>query len=338
MRALQLIDGVGLEHLTLTDLPEPKPGPGEVAIRMRAASLNYRDLMMVEGAYGPRGTPLPLTPLSDGCGVVEATGEGVSRVAVGDRVCPMFFQKWLDGAPSPQTQASALGLPIPGVAREVAVYHEDGVSKVPTSLSDEEAACLPCAGLTAWRALFEDADLRPGASVLLEGTGGVSVFGLQFAHAAGMQTIITSSSDAKLERAKKLGADCLINYRQTAEWGRSAREFTSGRGVDFVMEVGGAGTLGQALRCIALGGHIAIIGVLGGAAEPLSIGQMIGTGAKLQGVQVGSRAMFERMGRFIEQAALKPVVDKVFPLAEARAAFEAMRAGEHFGKIVLRFD
>ena len=336
MRTLQLVDDIGLEHLKVIELPDPKPGPGEVLIRMKAASLNYRDLLMVGGAYG-RGTPLPLTPLSDGCGVVEAVGEGVARFAVGDRVSSLFFQKWLAGKPTPQTQASALGVPIPGVGRELAVYHEDGLSKVPAFLSDDQASTLACAGLTAWRALFEDADLEPGDTVVLQGTGGVSIFGLQFAHAAGYRTIVTSSSDEKLERAKALGADHTINYKDTPEWGRAAREITDGRGVDFVMEVGGAGTLTQSLRAVTLMGHVAIIGVLSGAEEPLNIGTMIGTGAKLQGVQVGSRAMFEGMCRAIEQNRIAPVVDKVFPFTEAVAAFEAMRAGEHFGKIVLQF-
>ncbi len=303
---------------------------------MKAVSLNYRDLLMVGGAYG-RATPLPLTPFSDGCGVVEAVGEGVTRVAPGDRVSTLFFQKFIAGKPTPATQASSLGLPIPGAGRELAVFHEDGVSKVPAFLTDRQVSTLACAALTAWRALFSDARLEPGDTVVLQGTGGVSIFGLQFAHAAGLRTIITSSSDEKLERARALGADHLINYRTTPEWGRAAREITGGRGVDFVMEVGGAGTLTESLRAITLMGHVAIIGVLAGAAEPLQIGSMIATGAKLQGVSVGSRAQFEAMCRAIELHRIEPVVDKVFPFTEARAAFEAMRAGEHFGKIVLDF-
>lgn len=337
MRALQLVDDVGLENLKVVELPDPKPGPGEVLVRMRAVSLNYRDLIMVAGAYG-RATPLPLTPFSDGCGIVEAVGEGVTRVAPGERVSTLFFQHWNAGKPTYQSQASALGLPIPGAGRELAVFHEDGVSKVPEFLSDHQVSTLACAALTAWRALFSDARLDPGDTVLLQGTGGVSIFGLQLAHAAGYRTIITSSSDEKLERAAALGADHLINYKTTPDWGRAAREITGGRGVDFVMEVGGAGTLTESLRCIALMGHIAIIGVLSGAAEPLQIGSMIATSARLQGVSVGSRAMFEAMCRAIELHRISPVVDKVFPFTEARAAFEAMRAGEHFGKIVLSFD
>jgi NADPH:quinone reductase-like Zn-dependent oxidoreductase len=337
MRALQLIDAIGLENLRVVELPDPVPGPREVLVRMRAVSLNYRDLLMVGGIYG-RATPLPLTPFSDGCGVVEAVGEGVTRFSPGDRVSTLFFQKWLAGKPTPETQMSALGMPIPGAGRELAAFHEDGLSKVPAFLTDHQVSTLACAALTAWRALFEDARLQPGDTVLLQGTGGVSIFGLQFAKAAGYRTIITSSSDEKLERARALGADHLINYRATPEWGLAARAITGGAGVDFVMEVGGAGTLTHSLKAIALMGHISIIGVLGGAAEPLQMGSMIGTGARLQGVSVGSRAMFEAMCRAIEAHRIAPVVDKVFDFTEARAAFEVMRAGEHFGKIVLGFD
>ncbi len=336
MLALQLVDGVGLEHLEVRELPDPAPGPFEVLVRMRAVSLNYRDLLMVGGVYG-RATPLPLTPFSDGCGIVEAVGDKVTRFAVGDRVSTLFFQSWLSGKPTHESQMSALGMPIPGAGRQLATFHEDGVSKVPAFLSDHQVSTLACAALTAWRALFEDARLHPGDTVLLQGTGGVSIFGLQFAKAAGYRTIITSSSDEKLARAKALGADHLINYKTTPEWGVAARELTGGRGVDFVMEVGGAGTLTQSLRAICLMGHIAIIGVLGGASEPLQMGSMIGTGAKLQGVSVGSRAMFEAMCKAIDLHRIAPVVDKVYPFTEARAAFEAMRGGEHFGKIVLTF-
>lgn len=336
MRALQLVDGFGLENLKVVELPDPKPGPYEVLVRMRAVSLNYRDLLMVGGVYGP-STPLPLTPFSDGCAIVEAVGEGVTRLAPGDRVSTLFFQKWIGGRPTRESLMSALGIPVPGAGRELAVFHEDGLSRVPAFLSDQQVATLACAALTAWRALFEDARLHPGDTVLLQGTGGVSIFGLQFARAAGYRTIITSSSDEKLERARALGADHGINYKTTPEWGRTARELTGGRGVDFIMGVGGA-TLAEGLRCISLMGQIAIIGVLGGATEPLPFGSMIATGAKLQGVSVGSREMFEAMCRAIEAHHIAPVVDKVFPFTEAVAAFEAMRAGEHFGKIVLTFD
>ncbi len=336
MRAIELSGGTGFDHLKIIEAPDPAPGPFEVLVRMRAVSLNYRDLLMVHGVYG-RSMPATITPFSDGCGMVEAVGEKVSRVKVGDRVATLFFQNWLAGKPTPAALASALGMPIPGAGRELATFHEDGVSKVPEFLSDEEVATLPCAALTAWRALFEDARLQPGDWVLLQGTGGVSIFGLQFAKAAGYRTIITSSSDDKLERARAMGADHVINYKTTSEWGAAARAITDGHGVDFVMEVGGAGTLTQSMKAIALGGHIAIIGVLGGASEPLQIGAMIGTGAKLQGVMVGSRAMFEAMCQAIDAHRIVPVVDKVLPFTQVVAAFEAMQAGEHFGKIVLTF-
>jgi NADPH:quinone reductase-like Zn-dependent oxidoreductase len=333
MRALQLIDGVGLDHLKLVELPDPIAGPHEVLVRIKAVSLNFRDLAMVNGAYGQQ-TPLPLTPFSDGCGVIEAVGEKVTRVKVGDRVATLFFQKWIAGPPTSEGLRSSLGVPIPGAGRELATFHEDGVSKVPDFLTDQQVACLPCAALTAWRALFEDARLRPGDSVLLLGTGGVSIFGLQFAKAAGYRAIITSSSDDKLERARGLGADHTINYRATPEWGAPARAAAGRGGVDFIMGVGGA-TVSEGLKCISLMGHIAIIGVVGGSPETLPFGGMIGTGARLQGVNVGSRTMFEAMCRAIETHRIAPVVDKVFPLEATRAAFEAMAAGEHFGKIAV---
>jgi NADPH:quinone reductase-like Zn-dependent oxidoreductase len=337
MRALNLIDGVGLEHLKIVEVDAPIPGPGEVLVRLRAVSLNYRDLLMVNGVYGRAGTPNPMTPFSDGCAVVESVGDGVTRFKPGDRVATLFFQNWIAGPPTPAALTSALGAPIPGVGREMAVFHQDGLSKVPDYLSDHQVATLPCAALTAWRALFHDARLKPGDTVLLQGTGGVSIFGLQMAKAAGYATIITSSSAAKLERAAALGADHGLNYRDTPQWGPAARALTGGRGVDFVMEVGGAGTVTQSLQAIALAGHIAIIGVLGGPAEPLQIGQMIASGARLQGVMVGSREMFEAMCRALEQHRIEPVVDKVFAWTDARAALEAMASGAHFGKIVLAF-
>ena len=214
MRALQLINGLGLDHLGVVELPDPEPGPHDVLVRMRAVSLNYRDLLMLEGVYG-RATTLPLTPFSDGCGVVEAIGSAVTRFQVGDRVSTLFFQKWISGKPTYESQMSALGMPIPGAGRELATFHEDGVSKVPDFLTDNQVSTLACAALTAWRALFEDARLQPGDWVVLQGTGGVSIFGLQFAKAAGYRTVITSASDAKLERARALGADQVIGSQSS---------------------------------------------------------------------------------------------------------------------------
>jgi NADPH:quinone reductase-like Zn-dependent oxidoreductase len=334
MRALEIGEGAGLDALKVVERPDPTPGHGEVLLRMRAVSLNYRDLITLQFSAGRQP---PVTPFSDGCGIVEAVGEGVTRVAVGDRVATMFFERWNSGRPTPESQASALGGGGRAAGAERVVLHEDGVSKVPDHLSDHQVSTLPCAALTAWRALFEDARLEPGDAVVLQGTGGVSVFGLQFAKAAGYRTVITSSSDEKLERARAMGADHLVNYKTTPAWSAVVREATGHVGADFVMEVGGAGTLAESLKAIRIGGHIAVIGVLSGFEPPLPLASMIGTSARLQGVSVGSRAMFEAMSRALELHRIEPVVDKVFAWTDARAAFAAMQAGEHFGKIVLDF-
>jgi len=302
-------------------------------------SLNYRDLLMVQGMYG-RGAASStdvITPFSDGCGVVEAVGDGVTRVKVGDRVATLFFQNWVSGPPNLEKLTSALGFPIPGAGAELQTFSQEGLSKVPDFLTDQQVATLPCAALTAWRGVFEDARLEPADTVVLQGTGGVSIFGLQFAHAAGYRTLITSSSDEKLERAKALGADHVVNYRTTPEWSKAIREATGGRGADYIMEVGGAGTIHESMRAIRIGGHIAIIGVVAGGGEPFNPATLIGNSARLQGLSVGSRDMFEAMCRAIELHKIQPVVDKVFPWTEAKAAFAAMAAGEHFGKIVLEF-
>ena len=338
MRALQAAAPWGLDHLTIIEAPEPTPGPGEVLVRMKAVSLNYRDLMMINGMYG-RGSATggSVTPFSDGCGVIEAVGEGVTRVKVGDRVATLFFQGWLSGPPTVEKAMTALGSPIPGAGRELAVFSQEGVSKVPDFLTDQQVATLPCAALTAWRALFEDADLSPGDTVVLQGTGGVSIFGLQFAKAAGLRALITSSSDEKLARAKALGADHLVNYRQTPEWAKPVREATGGVGADFIMEVGGQGTIDQSLKAVRIGGHIAIIGVVAQGGAGINPAVLIGNAAKMQGVFVGSRDMFEAMCKAIELHHIQPVVDKVFAWTEAKAAFAAMAGGEHFGKIVLEF-
>jgi NADPH:quinone reductase-like Zn-dependent oxidoreductase len=335
MKALQVGDGEGLARLSLVERPDPTPGHGEVVVRMRAVSLNYRDLA---GLIYPAPSPRPFTPFSDGCGIVEAVGPGVTRVEPGDRVSTLFFEHWVGGGPSVEKAGSALGGGRPrGAGAERIVLSQDGVSKVPDYLDDRQVACLPCAALTAWRALFVDARLEPGDTVVLQGTGGVSIFGLQLAKAAGYRTIITSSSDEKLERARELGADHTVNYKAKPEWSKAVREHTDGRGADFIMEVGGAGTLDESLKSVRLGGHIAVIGILSGFSPPLQIGMMIGTSARLQGVSVGSRDMFEAMCRALELHRIKPVVDLTFAWTDARSAFAAMQAGEHFGKIVLDF-
>ncbi len=338
MRALEVTDPWGVERVEVVERPDPRLGPGEVLVRMRAVSLNYRDLLMVQGLYGrgpaPKGS---ITPFSDGCGIVEAVGEGVTRLQPGDRVATLFFQGWISGPPTLEKALTALGYPIPGAGRELATFSQEGLSRVPEFLTDQEVATLPCAALTAWRALFEDAKLLPGDTVVLQGTGGVSIFGLQFAHAAGYRTLITSSSDEKLERAKALGADHVVNYRATPEWSKAVRAATNNRGADFIMEVGGGGTIEESIKAIRIAGHISVIGVVAGAGSGFNPAVLIGNAAKLQGVFVGSRDMFEGMCRAIEQHRIRPVVDKVFPFTEVRAAFEAMRGGEHFGKIVLEF-
>jgi NADPH:quinone reductase-like Zn-dependent oxidoreductase len=338
MRALNVQEPWGLEALQVVEAPDPTPGPGEVLVRLRAVSLNYRDLLMVGGMYSRMAAGAgPITPFSDGCGVVEAVGEGVTRVKPGDRVATLFFQRWISGPPNLDKLSSSLGSPIPGAGRELAVFSADGVSKVPEFLTDQQVATLPCAALTAWRAIYEDADLRPGDTVVLQGTGGVSIFGLQFAHATGLRTLITSSSDEKLARAKALGADHLVNYRDTPEWAKPVREATGGVGADLIIEVGGGGTIEQSMRAIKIGGHIAIVGVVAGLGGPFNTAALIGNSAKLQGLSVGSRDMFEAMCRLIELHRISPVVDKVFPWTQAKAAFAAMQGGEHFGKIVLEF-
>lgn len=339
MRALNVAAPWGLDAIKVVDLPDPKPGPGHVLVRMKAVSLNYRDLLMVNGMYGrgPASTTDVITPFSDGCGMVEAVGEGVTRFKPGDRVATLFFQGWISGPPTLEKVVTALGFPIPGAGSELQTFSEHGLSKVPDFLSDHEVATLPCAALTAWRGLFVDARLEPGDTVVLQGTGGVSIFGLQFAHAAGLRTLITSSSDEKLERARALGADHVANYRTTPDWSKPVREATQGRGADFIMEVGGGGTIQESMKAIRIGGHIAIIGVVAGAGDPFNPAALIGNSAKLQGLSVGSRDMFEAMCRMIDLKKIFPVVDKVFPFTEAKAAFAAMAAGEHFGKIVLEF-
>jgi len=338
MRALNVSEPWGLDQLKVVEVPDPKPGPGEVLVRMRAVSLNYRDLLMVGGIYGRAPSMAgAITPFSDGCGMVEAIGPGVTRFAVGDRVATLFFQGWISGPPTLEKLSTSLGYPIPGAGRELGVFSQEGLSKVPDFLTDQQVATLPCAALTAWRGLFEDARLKPGDTVVLQGTGGVSIFGLQFAHAAGLRTLITSSSDEKLQRAKALGADHLVNYRQEEEWSKPVRAATGGVGADLILEVGGGGTIEQSMRAVKIGGHIAIIGVVAGAGNPFNPAGLIGNSAKMQGLSVGSREAFEAMCRAIDQHRIQPVVDKVFPWTEARAAFQGMQGGEHFGKIVLEF-
>jgi NADPH:quinone reductase-like Zn-dependent oxidoreductase len=327
-------DAFGIDNLKEMERPAPKPGPGEIVVDMKAASLNYRDLLTVlMGA----GNALPLVPFSDGAGVVSAVGSGVTRVKVGDRVCPLFFQSWLSGPVTAESRMKALGGALDGVLQQHMLLIEDGVSKIPDYLSFEEAATLPCAGLTAWRAITVEAPVGPGDTILVQGTGGVSIFALQFAKARGAKVIVTSSSDEKLERAKKLGADFTINYKTNPEWGKEALKLTGGHGVDVIVEVGGDNTLGKSLEAVRVGGSIVVIGVLGGFTNNIFIPALFGKNAKMIGISVGSREQFDSMTAAINGWKLKPVVDKVFPVDQVQDALKLMQAGGHFGKICLKF-
>ena len=329
------IQEFGIENLALVERDTPAPGAKEVLVRMKAASLNYRDLMAVKGVYNPK-MKRPMVPLSDGAGVVEQLGPGVTRFKEGDRVCPCFMQTWLEGPPTKEKGASALGGALDGVLREFAVFNEEGLVPSPASLSDAEAASLPCAAVTAWHALFEHAPGGPGDSVLLLGTGGVSVFALQFAVAAGLRTIITSSSDEKLQRARNLGASQTVNYKRHPNWEEEVRKLTAD-GVGHVIEVGGSDTVPRSLRALRTDGTMSVIGVLSGREPSISPSSLLMNSVRVQGIYVGSRAMFERMNRAIEFHRIKPVVDKVFSWTEYKDALRYMESQQHFGKICLTF-
>jgi NADPH:quinone reductase-like Zn-dependent oxidoreductase len=335
MRAYVLQDSFGLQSLKLTERPDLTPGPGQVLVRVRAVSLNYRDLLVVKGQYDPK-MALPRVPCSDGAGEVAAVGPGVKGVQVGDRVAGLFMQNWLDGELTAAKARAALGGDVDGMLAEQVVLSADGVIKFPEHLSFEEAATLPCAALTAWNALVTLGEVSPGETVLLQGTGGVSIFALQFAKLAGARVILTSSSDEKLARAKALGADELINYKTTPEWDRRVQELTAKAGVDHVVEVGGAGTLNRSLRSVRVGGRISLIGVLAGAGGPVDTVLVLMRALRVQGIYVGSREMFTAMNRAVALHKLRPVVDRTFAFAEAPEAFRLMESGGHFGKIVIR--
>jgi NADPH:quinone reductase-like Zn-dependent oxidoreductase len=336
MKAFEIQNKFGLESLTQVERPDPTAAPLHVVIKMSAVSLNYRDFLTIEGKYNPR-LPLPLVPLSDGVGEVVAIGDGVARVKVGDRVAGNFSQKWLGGEPARSKLGASLGGPLDGMLSEFRALHEDGLVHVPSHLTDEEAATLPCAAVTAWNSLINLGGLRAGEAVLLQGTGGVSIFALQFAKLSGARVIITSSSDEKLERAKELGADFGINYSTTPDWDKEAKQLTGGIGVDHIIEVGGAGTFSKSLRSIKIGGHIGLIGNLSGNATDVNLVLILMQNLRIQGVLVGSRDTFEAMNRAIEVHRLRPVIDRVFAFEEARQAFEYMASGSHFGKIVIKF-
>jgi NADPH:quinone reductase-like Zn-dependent oxidoreductase len=332
MKAYQIRE-FGIDQLSPVELEMAQPGTGEVAVRLRATSLNYRDLMTVEGSYNPK-LRLPLVPFSDGAGEIVAVGESATKWQVGDRVCPIFMQRWIDGDLDYAKAKSTLGGDLDGCLREFAVFHEDALVRIPEHLSFEEAACFPCAGVTAWNALMVGGGLKKDETVLTEGTGGVSLFALQFAKLAGASVIITSSSDAKLERARSLGADHLINYREREDWDSVVLELTQKRGVDHVVEVGGAGTIQRSMRAAKMGGHIAAIGVVAGSGEVPYV-PLFMKALRLIGVFVGSRKMFEDMNTAVEEAKLRPVIDRKFAFHEVQDALRLMKSSGHFGKIVV---
>jgi NADPH:quinone reductase-like Zn-dependent oxidoreductase len=326
----------GPQHLRFAQRPDPRPGPGEVVVRLRAASLNFRDLMMIDGTYNPR-QPLPLVPLSDGAGEVVEIGAGVTRVRLGDRVAGLFSQRWFAGQPQRDHLRSTLGGPLDGALQELWCLSEEGVSKLPAHMSFAEGATLPCAALTAWSALVEQGGLKPGETVLVQGTGGVSIFAMQIAHLCGARVIVTSASDAKLERARAMGAWQTVNYLERPDWGKAVQQL-SGGGVDHVVEVGGAGTLTQSLVAVRPGGHVAVIGVLTGGAGPLNLTPVLMANLRLQGVLVGHRDGFEAMTRAFDVHQTRPVVDRQFSWRDVTEALAFQRAGKHFGKVVLSID
>lgn len=332
MKAWELQGPEGIDGLKLVDKPDPAPGPGEVLVRLKAATLNYRDLLTVKGGYGSR-QKFPLIPVSDGAGAVEAVGPGVREFKPGDRVIGSFFEGWLGGEPSEAKMRTALGGAVDGVLCERRVFPAHALVRTPDHLNDAEAAALPCAALTAWSAVVKLGDVKPGQTVLTQGTGGVSIFALQFAKMAGARVIATSSSDAKIERLKALGADVTINYKTTPDWGKTARRMT-GRGVDLVVEVGGVGTLNESIRATKIGGTIAFIGVLAGQpqAEP-RIPLMVMQQQRLQGTTVGSVEDLQAMANAIAANGMKPVMDRSFPFTQAKDAFAYMASGAHFGKV-----
>ncbi len=332
MRAIRLREPAALASLEAATLPDPNaPGPGEVLVRLRASSLNYHDYVVVTGGIR---TPDGRIPLSDGAGEVLAAGQGAA-FPTGTNVVSTFFPNWFDGRPIEEGLAGVPGDGADGYARELVVAPDSAFTRVPAGYSHAEAATLTCAGLTAWRALVVEGGLKAGDTVLVQGTGGVSIFALQFAKAMGASVIATSSSDAKLERLRAMGADHVINYRNEPKWGAAARALSGGRGVDHVVEVGGAGTLPQSISAARVGGHISLIGVLAGVQGPVPTALMMGKQLRVVGITVGTRRHQLDMIAAIEATGIRPVIDRSFPLEQLADAFRFQESGAHFGKIVI---
>lgn len=337
MRSFQ-INEFGIDNLSMVEVADPEPQANEVVVRFDAWSLNYRDVMVVEGRYNPR-MKMPATPLSDGAGEIIAVGDEVTKWKVGDRVMPIMVQRWFDGEPDAETSRTAIGAGATwdGILRERAAFDENSVIAVPQYLSQSEAATLPCAAVTAWNALVVSGKVKADDTVLTLGTGGVSVFAVQFAKMLGAKVIATSSSDEKLEKLRSLGADETINYKTREDWDRAVLEMTDKRGVDHVIEVGGAGTLAKSINAVRVGGHIAMIGALDteGTFNHIPIFMKA---IRLQGIFVGSKAMFEDMTAAIAENNIKPVIHRTFEFEDIKEAFDYMKSGAHFGKIVVKFD
>lgn len=321
--------------LELREVPMPVAGPDEVLVRVHASSLNRRDWSMLNAQYGQRADISGTIPLSDGAGEVIAVGGNVTQWDVGDRVAGTFFSDWSGGKFSPEAFASARGGSPWGMLAEVIVTKPVGLVEIPDYMTYEEAAALPCAAVTAWNGLFKAGNLQPGENVLLEGTGGVSTFGLQLASAAGARAIVTSSSNDKLAKARQLGASGTVNYRETVQWQDVVRELTGGVGVDHVLEIGGRDTLERAIQALAYDGHIALIGGVTGPAPPINMGDLVLRGATATGIYVGSRADFENMLTFMTEHQIRPLIDRTFSFDQAREAFDFMGNGDYMGKIVI---
>ena len=338
MRVFQIEGDWGFENLKLVQRPEPRPGRGEVLISMKMASLNARDLIVPLRGYGRATGELPLIPVSDGVGEVVETGEGVTRVKTGDRVCPTYFQNWTAGEPSPARFASALGGPLDGVMADLVCLSEEGVVRVPDYLGDTEAATLPCAALTAWSAISTHNRTRAGDRILIQGTGGVALFALAFAKIHGAHVTVISSSEEKLDQVRAMGADATINYRETEDWARASRSITEDRGgYDNVIELGGEATLPLSLRAIRPGGTISVIGVLSGLNLNASLGPIVARQVRLQGVTVGHRDGFEAMLAAMAQHEVRPVLGESFAFEDLKPALEHLRAGGHIGKTLIEF-
>jgi NADPH:quinone reductase-like Zn-dependent oxidoreductase len=334
MNVIEIRDTFGLDALKLVERPDLIPGPGQVILKMKAFSINYRDLLVVNGV-GRWKPPLPRVPLSDGVGIVTATGNGVSRVKVGDRVAPIFYPNWLDGRVAAEKMGQALGgAAADGVLAEYTLFDQASLVQVPAHLSDEEAATLPCAGVTAWSALIPFGHITPGDTVVVLGTGGVSLFALQFARLLGARVIVTSSSDHKLARAKQLGAAAIINYKATPDWPTAVVELTDGLGADHVVDT--VGGLKDAIAAVRLGGTVAFVGLLSGMTTEVDLVTFMGKCARVEAVDVGSRAMFEAMNKAIGFHEMHPVVDRVFAFDELGPALTYLSEGRHFGKVCLR--